>query len=160
MTDHNDYLRISWKEFGISSEDLAKKVDSAGGSFDYIATISRGGFPVATVLSHCLGIPIGAVIRANSYGMSNTRNDGPTLVDIHYITPIIGSMSGLKWLVVDDIIDTGETLKAVATYLRGEKTYAALIAKSVGLENLGEQFPTYYSMLAPQDSWVVFPWEP
>lgn len=76
--------KVNWDEYDKDIRILAKKIKEGGEKFDLILTFSRGGLPIATHLSHLLGIK-------------------HIVVDVYPIMPV-------NILVVDDVSDTGETL--------------------------------------------------
>ena len=68
-------------------------------------------------------------------------------------TPDPSLDQGQGWLVIDDLADTGATLRAVrALYPRAR--FAALYAKPQGRPQLDD-----YVTDVEQDRWLVFPWE-
>lgn len=60
---------------------------------------------------------------------------------------------GENWLVVDDLVDSGETIKAVKQYFP-KAVYVVLIAKPKGL-----MVADHYVQIVEQNIWVAFPWE-
>ena len=139
---------LGWPEYGRLVEKLAKLV-AADGEVDLVIGIARGGVPVAMVVSDRLGAKVD-FINVKSYGGIETRGKPKIL------STITEDIRGEQVLLVDDIVDQGDTMHTVLEYLRtkgpaGVKT-AALFTKPWSSVR-----PDY--SLGVVESWVVFPYE-
>jgi len=97
--------------------DEMKKLIKKCGKFDRIVTMEAMGIPLATSLSLDLGIPF-TIIRKRQYGL-------PGEVSVEQVTGYSKSkmyINGLKKgdtvILVDDVLSTGGTLKAVLYVLK------------------------------------------
>ncbi len=63
------------------------------------------------------------------------------------------AVKGTGWLVVDDLADTGETLRAARTLLPNAH-FVTIYAKPDGLALVD----TFVHQV-PQATWIVFPWD-
>lgn len=144
-----EFRYLSWPEYGNLAEALAEKVRSGGTQFDLVIGIARGGMPVAMVVSDHLGVRID-FINVKSYegiGMRSTPRILSTLTE---------AVKGKSVLVVDDLVDQGDTLKTVEDYLNQQ---GPRLMKSAVL------FKKPWSKVEPDfflevvDKWVVFPFE-
>ena len=91
---------------------LAEKTRKNGFKPDIIVGISRGGWPPARVLSDLLGNPNLANVKAEFYlGVAETKED-PILTQ-----PVSTSVAGKKVLIVDDVADSGKSLKLVKEHI-------------------------------------------
>ncbi len=97
--------------------DEMKKHIKKCGKFDRIVTMEAMGIPLASVLSLELGVPF-TIIRKRQYGL-------PGEVSVEQVTGyskskmyINGLKKGDKVILVDDVLSTGGTLKAVLYVLR------------------------------------------
>jgi adenine phosphoribosyltransferase len=97
--------------------DEMKKHIKKYGTFDRIVTMEAMGIPLATSLSLDLGIPF-TIIRKRQYGL-------PDEVSVEQVTGYSKSkmyVNGLKKgdtvILVDDVLSTGGTLKAVLYVLK------------------------------------------
>ena len=66
--------------------------------------------------------------------------------------PDLGN-DGQGWLFVDEIADSGETIKALRTLFPGAR-FACLTTKDHGKNRCD-----FYAKSYAQDEWIVFPWE-
>jgi adenine phosphoribosyltransferase len=97
--------------------DAMKKEIKKCGKFDRIVTMEAMGIPLASALSLDLGIPF-TIIRKRQYGL-------PGEVSVEQVTGYSKSkmyVNGLKKgdtvILVDDVLSTGGTLKAVLYVLK------------------------------------------
>lgn len=115
--------------------------------------LARGGLPLAVALSNKLELPFMSLHYAAKEG-KGTSAPGYTLNDKN-----LDSLKGKNVLIVDDIADSGLTLKMVSDYLYN-------VVEVEGLQSLtwvyrkGSQVePDYYFQSINHPFWVVFPWE-
>jgi len=98
------------------TDEMKKQIKKCG-KFDRIVTMEAMGIPLATSLSLDLGIPF-TIIRKRQYGL-------PGEVSVEQVTGYSKSkmyINGLKKgdtiILVDDVLSTGGTLKAVLYVLK------------------------------------------
>ncbi len=129
-------------------EALAQRVALAAKAFQptAILAITRGGLVPATMIGHHLNLRRIETICASSYGESH-QQEGLSLG-----TPPTFAATD-RVLIVDDLIDTGHTLAAVAALYPDAKT-------AVLLNKHRTQTADFTGERARADAWVVFPWEP
>jgi xanthine phosphoribosyltransferase len=60
---------------------------------------------------------------------------------------------GAGWIVVEDLVDTGQTIKAVRETLP-KAHYATVYAKPAGRDLIDT-----FIMEVSQDTWILFPWD-
>ena len=115
LTEDGKHLYVSYDEYHNLIEKLAIKIHQSGWQFDTILCLARGGMRPGDILSRIFDKPL-AIMSTSSY-----RADAGTVqgkLDIaHYITTPKGEIAG-KVLLVDDLADSGLTLKAVINQLR------------------------------------------
>ena len=73
--------------------------------------------------------------------------------DIKVLKEASVANNGEGWLIVDDLVDTGETIKAIRSSLPNAH-YATVYAKPSGRE----QVDTFITEVS-QDTWIYFPWD-
>lgn len=123
-----------------------------------IIAVSRGGLIPATILSHKLGLPISHVIHMSSYEGTEQKHT----INDPIITPIgkPQELSGVS-LVVDDIIDSGNTLQAVASLLGVANTMFAAVTSKKHITELPItlQDRVIIGSYVDSEKWIQFPWE-
>jgi len=140
---------VGWTEYGKLVESLAKLVQSAGTRFDLVIGIARGGLPVAMVVSDRLGAKVD-FINVKSYTGLGTRT-APKI-----LTTITEQIRGEQVLLVDDIVDGGDTMRTVTDYL-ATKGPAAVKTAALFTKPWSSLRPDF--SLSVVEGWVVFPYE-
>lgn len=158
MIDANNIIDYNYSEFCDGINTIARAIESSGWTPDYIVGIVRGGLVPAVHLSHKLKIPIVTVAW-------NTRDDTRFGNEHNYWIPE-DLNKGDKILLVDDIVDGGDTIKELLS------DWNSAITGELKLDNL-RIAAMYYNTQQPvkvdfydrtidrsdDDRWVVFPWE-
>ena len=121
---------ISWNEFNDNVEKLVSKIKDV----DYIVGIPRGGLILAVTLSHKLDLKHMTVDHLEK------------LEDLNFL-----NYDRKKILIVDDISDSGQTLKY---YKKAGYTTATLDVRSTTITK-----PDYYVNWIDNADWIVYPWE-
>jgi uncharacterized protein len=128
---------------------LAESVAASGKKFDLVIGIARGGIPVAMVVADLLGISID-FLNVKSYTDVGER------VKPQILTTITEDISGKRVLLVDDLVDGGDTMETVTRYLHSEGPKT--IKTAVLFTKPWSSFKPDYS-LQVVDTWIVFPYE-
>lgn len=136
-------LNLSWQDMHRDACALAVLLRHKG-VFDGIVAIARGGLVPAAILARELDIKLVETVCISSYDL---RSQG----EMEILKTL--AEDGKRWLVVDDLVDSGATAKVVRAMLPGCH-YATLYAKPEGAD-LAD------TSLRPleQHVWLVFPWE-
>jgi len=130
---------------------LARKIVKDGFVPDVVVGVSRGGWVPARVLCDLLSAPVLASVGVEFYTGVGERKDRPRLTQ-----PLSAAVSGKKVLVVDEVADTGKSLKLVTEHVMKEG------AKEVRTVTM---FTKPWSTIKPNyhgketSCWMVFPWE-
>jgi xanthine phosphoribosyltransferase len=141
---------VTWDQFHRDSRALAWRLQGLG-PFDAVVAIARGGLVPATIVARELNIRVVESVAVKSY---DHQNQGEVRV-LKPIAPDIVARcaSGAKILIVDDLVDTGATARAVRDMLPGAH-FATVYAKPKG-RDMVDTFITEVS----QDTWIFFPWD-
>ena len=141
----------SWNQIYGFLLDLANKVRKDGFKPDVIVGVSRGGWPPARVMSDLLENPKLANVTAEFYvGIAETKGKP-------FITqPVSVSVVDKKVLVVDDVADTGESLRLVRAHLE-ERGATEVKIVTIYYKPWSIVIPDYYEK--ETSLWIVFPWE-
>jgi xanthine phosphoribosyltransferase len=142
---------VSWDQFHRDSRALAWRLTGAG-PFEAIVCITRGGLVPAAIVARELGIRLIETVCVTSY---DHTTQGELRV-IKVVAPEIvarGAGEGVSVLIVDDLVDTGQTARLVRAALP-RAHLATVYAKPMG-RPLVDTFITEVS----QDTWIYFPWD-
>ena len=134
---------VSWQELHRDAKALAWRLLEAG-KFKGIVAIARGGLVPAAVVARELDLRMIDTVCVSSY---DYQNQG----EVRILKPIEGDGAGL--LIVDDLVDTGATARAVRDMLP-KAHFATVYAKPAG-RPLIDSYITEVS----QDTWIHFPWD-
>lgn len=146
------YLYLTWMDVQRLSEKLADQIAETGFRPDIIVAVSRGGFDPARILSDELNIRSLASLQVIYYAGVNERNDKP---QVKY--PLNADISGLNVLVVDDVADSGSSLKVVKDYIDNLGPREVRIA-TLHHKPWSTFEPDFFAESA--DKWIIYPWEP
>ena len=140
---------VSWDQFHRDARALAWRLSSAG-PFRAVVAITRGGLVPAAIVARELGIRVIETVGVASY---DYEKQGEISV-LKMIAPdIVGKDQGKGVLIVDDLVDTGNTAKVVREMLP-KAHFATVYAKPQG-RPLVDSFITEVS----QDTWIYLPWD-
>jgi hypoxanthine phosphoribosyltransferase len=151
MTARIHYEVLKWSQIYDMLLSQATKICSSGFRPSLIIGVSRGGWLPARILSDLLENPNLANVRAESYvGINETKNE-PCLTQ-----SLSMDVAGKTALVVDEVADSGKSIKLVVNHVRElgatEVRTATLVYKRCCALK-----PNYFEKVT--DRWVVFPWE-
>jgi hypoxanthine phosphoribosyltransferase len=144
-----NFRYISWSEYGNLAEALAEKVRANGKHYDLVVGIARGGIPVAMVVSDHLNVKIDFV-NVKSYNDIGKRT-APKI-----LSTLTEGIQGKDILLVDDLVDQGDTMAFMTRYL-GEQKPNSLETAVMFKKPWSKTEPDYY--LENVSEWIVFPFE-
>jgi uncharacterized protein len=146
--------RATWADVEAWADQVAGKVRLAGRRPDAIVGLTRGGWVPARLLSDRLGVPRLVSLRVQHWGVTATRDGQARLTEA-----LSGPVKGDAVLVVDDITDTGESLRLASEHVRQAGPSSVETAALVHIAH-SKFVPTYHGEELPRDAWVwiVFPW--
>jgi hypothetical protein len=145
------YEYISWDDLGQEMFHLAQKILAKAERYDRIVALAKGGVTFARALADHLNIKEISSIQIEFYsGIGQTKK-----------TPVITqtlpvSIRDNNILIVDDIVDSGETMQLATDYLRyhGIKNVATCTLISKPWSKYQVDFYVH-----PSEAWVIFPYE-
>ena len=146
MTDQRTKsFPVSWEELHRTSKALAWRLLELG-PFKGLIAVTRGGLVPAAIVARELEVRLIDTVCISSYHGSQRGK-----LDVLKSSVTAGDGNG--WLIVDDLVDTGETAKALRG-LMPKAHFATVYAKPAG-RPLVDTFVTEVS----QDTWIFFPWD-
>jgi hypoxanthine phosphoribosyltransferase len=142
---------LDWSTYGTAVRELSQIVADDGFRPEMILSIARGGLFVAGSMGYALSIKNIYVMNVEYYTGVDERLPVPVMLP-PYVDFV--DMEGAKVLIVDDVADTGHTLKMVHDFCVervGEVRSAVLYEKSHSLVNCEYVWKK-------TDQWINFPW--
>jgi len=141
----------TWDQIYEMLLDLADKIRRDSFYPDVIVGISRGGWPPARVMSDLLEKPELANVRVEFYiGIAEMKSE-PVITQ-----PVSAPVKDKNVLIMDDVADTGKSLKLVESHVKEQGAKGVKIA-TIYYKPWSEVVPDYYEKETTR--WVVFPWE-
>ena len=143
---------ISWMEAWSLSKVTARKIIQSGYKPDVIIGLTRGGWVPAMNLSDLLGVKDLLALKVEHWGITATKSEKAELK-----TPLTTDFTGRNILLVDDLTDTGDSMKISVEHIRslnprGIKT-ASLLHKTQSIYK-----PDYYAREVREWVWIILPW--
>jgi len=150
-------LWVSWDEYHRLIERLTLAIYQSGWQFDLILCLARGGMRVGDVISRIYDLPLG-VLAASSYRAAFGTQQGE--LDIApFITLTRGPLAG-RVLLVDDMIDTGQTFARVhAHLLRQFPAITELRSAVLWCKGHATVTPDYCVQTLASNPWIHQPFE-
>jgi len=145
-----ELLVLTWDDLFWDVYELARIIEKSGYKADLLVVIARGGWVVGRILSDLLSLKSVAGITIKSYEGINVKKTPKVTQGIDT------SLKGKSVLLVDDIVDSGETLETALRYLRTKEI--SIVKSAVPyVKPKASIKPDYYVKII--DKWVVFPYE-
>jgi xanthine phosphoribosyltransferase len=142
---------VSWDQLHRDARALAWRL-SGEGHWEAIVSVTRGGLVPAAIVARELGIRTIETVCVASYDYKN-QGEIQVLKGVADSVANVAGGNGRGVLIVDDLVDTGKTMKIVREVLP-QAHVATVYAKPLG-RPLVDTFITEVS----QDTWIFFPWD-
>ena len=130
----------TWQEIELLVEGLAHTIQISGKRYDVILAITNGGIIPARLIARELDI--------NHVQFIPIRNK-----QLH-IEEMLPLLKGTKYLVIDDIYDTGDTYNKVYSVIREFDCDFAFLMTRYKHSNAA-----LVAKVLNHEKWIVFPWE-
>jgi len=141
----------SWEQIYEMLLNLADKIRKDQFKSDIIVGVSRGGLAPGRIMSDLLENPHIANVKTEFYkGVAETKGE-PIITQ-----PVSMPVKGKKLLVVDDVADTGRSLRKVQLHLLEQGATDVRIA-TIYYKPWSVTLPNYYEKETRK--WIIFPWE-
>ena len=144
---YNRMFPVSWTELHRDARALAWRLADLG-PFKGLVAVTRGGLVPAAIIARELNLRLIDTICCSTYD----RMERGAKVEL-----LKGSQAeqeqGAGWLIVDDLVDTGVTARAVRALLP-KAHFATVYAKPAGRPTVDS-----YVTEVSQDTWILFPWD-
>lgn len=150
-TECFECIVMDWNYFYRLAKTVGDKINNSNYKPDVIVGLARGGWVLARVLCDFIGVKDLVSLKVEHWGVTATP-DGTAKIR----NELNVDLKGKKVLVVDDITDTGESMRVAVDYI---KSLGPAEVKTASLQHLtcakfksdyvGEELPWF---------WVIFPW--
>ncbi len=142
---------VSWDETYRLAKTLALKIKKSGFKPDLIIGIARGGLVPARVVCDFLLQKDLAAIKVEHWGIAATLGKA----EIKFPLPI--DISGKKVLIVDDVVDTGDTFTVTMDYVTG-KNPSDVKSAVLHYKTRSTFVPDYWAEMQDEWKWIIYPW--
>lgn len=139
---------VSWDQFHRDSKALASRLHEKKKTWKGIIAITRGGMIPAGIIARELDIKLVDTFGISSYADKKQRK---AAVIKDFNVELVGN--GKDWLVIDELVDTGNTARIIRDRLP-QAHIAAIYAKPAA-----EPMVNTYVTQVSQDTWIYFPWD-
>jgi xanthine phosphoribosyltransferase len=147
---YRNEIVISWPELHRDARYLSHVLHQLG-DWKRIVAITRGGLVPAALVARELEIRLIDTVCVVSYGSAEEGGAEWSQGELKWLKRIEGDGQG--WLLIDDLVDTGRTAKAVREMLP-KAHFATLYAKPLG-RPIVDTFVKEFK----QEKWIYFPWD-
>jgi len=145
---------VSWEEIVEWSRSLAKIIKTSGFKPDVIVAIARGGYVPARLLCDFLGVE-NLLSLQSQHWTEAAKVAERALIKFRYVV----DLSGMKVLIVDDIVDTGESLILARDFIKNEwRPEEVRIATLQWISPVAKLKPDYYLIEVKEWIWFQYPW--
>ncbi|MCC6047455.1 MAG: phosphoribosyltransferase [Desulfurococcaceae archaeon] len=145
---------VTWDDIVNWSQGLANVIKKAGYRPDIIIAVSRGGYVPARLL--CDFLLVENLISLQSQHWTEAAKVAEKAI-IKF--PYRVDLSGLRALLVDDIVDTGDTLILARDFIISEWKPAELkIAALQWISPVAKIKPDFYYIEVKEWVWFQYPW--
>ncbi|MDJ0520995.1 MAG: phosphoribosyltransferase family protein [Planctomycetota bacterium] len=162
---------LAWNDVEACADLLAEHLPAACGEpeFDRIIGVARGGLVPAVLVAAKLRVKRVESVQVRYYD-GDRRLDAPVMLG-SAPTPYGPSGNPAKTLIVDELVDSGETMRHLSTIFP-DAQLATLIARQRGEapaarsgllpwindpEGAADR-PVWVARAVPTEQWILFPW--
>lgn len=131
---------------------VSKQITDSAEKFDIVVGIARGGLPPARMICDFLNIKILTSVQIKHYKSGGEKMDKVDIID-----PVDIDLKGKNVLLVDDVNDSGETLKAAYEHI---SSLESRLVKAVVLHEKEDTiFKAHYTGTNITEwKWLIYQW--
>ena len=142
-TRYEKCFPVSWEQLHRDGRALAWRLLNTN-NWTGIVAITRGGLVPAAIIARELEIRLIETVCLSSYDWQQ-QGEPEVLKSLGH--------QGKDWLLIDDLVDTGQTARIVRDMLP-QAFFATVYAKPAG-----RPIVDCYVTEVSQDTWILFPWD-
>lgn len=149
--DGQEYITPSWEDMGKLSFALAKSILNKNVKIDRLVALAKGGVTWSGTLLDYLNLDKISVFQIKFYTDIYKKDHRPIIVQS---LPV--QVENENILLVDDVVDSGETIQVAKSYLAmcGAKT---ITTASLFIKPWSKTKPDFYA--ESTKAWIIFPHE-
>jgi hypoxanthine phosphoribosyltransferase len=142
----------NWNDIERLCRELARKIKASDFKVDAIVAIARGGWVPARILADLLGVRELHSVKTEHWGIVATVTGKATITQ-----PLNTRLDGKNVLIVDDVVDTGETMNIVKDHVLslGAKEVRTAV---LDYKKTSSFVPDYFGSEMESWKWIVYPW--
>lgn len=146
-------LTVTWAEYHQLIEKLAILIHRSGWHFNGIVCLARGGLRVGDILSRIFHCPL-AILATSSY---QGQQQGKLKI-AHSLTMTTDKLPD-RILLVDDLVDSGETLRQTIDWLYEHHEVQTIKTAVLWYKDRSKFSPDYVAEYLPGNIWIEQPFE-
>lgn len=143
---------ITWGEAVRMSRQLANTILTSGYKPHIIIAIGRGGYVPARIVCDYLLFRDLTSIKIEHWGVAATLDR-----EAHIRFGLSTDIAGLDVLLVDDVTDTGDTLRSALDYLERQNP-AEVRTAVLQHKTCSSYIPDFYVHRIVKWRWIIYPW--
>ncbi len=145
---------VSWEEVVEWTRLLAEKIKGSGYKPNIIIAVARGGYVPARLLCDFLGVDNLVSIQSQHWTEAAKMAE-KAIIKFQYRI----DLAGYKAILVDDIVDTGESVRLAKEFIEKEWHPAELrTAAMQWISSVAKIKPDYYAVEVKEWIWFQYPW--
>jgi hypoxanthine phosphoribosyltransferase len=145
---------VSWDEIVEWSRGLSETIKKSGWLPDVVVAVSRGGFVPARLICDFLDISDLLSIQSQHWVEAAKAAEKAILKYPYHL-----DLSDKNVLIVDDIVDTGDTLALAKEFIEKEwKPKSVRTATLQWISSVAKFKPDYYYIEVKEWTWFQYPW--
>jgi len=145
------YRELTWGDITSAVSHVVDTITSSGYEVEVVVGILRGGVIPAVLIADKLDVKDVGTMDIKFYQAPGVTGKEPYLRQ-----PLTLPIHGRSVLVVDDISDTGLTLKVALDVVRHHAPRSVRTA-TLYVKPWTKLVPDYYAVVT--EEWIVFPWD-
>ncbi|MFX1565528.1 MAG: phosphoribosyltransferase [Promethearchaeota archaeon] len=146
-----EYKYVDWNQVYELCLQLYQQVRKAGFSPDLVVGVARGGWVPARIIADFFITQQTANVKVEFYQDLFETEEHASITQ-----PVSGEPRWKNVLVVDDIADSGESLKITVEHIERHKV-SRLQTACLHVKPWTDPVPNFY--VKKTDVWVIYPWE-
>lgn len=145
---------ISWKKIENLTDKIVEEIRENNKKYDWIISIQRGGLIPGVLISQKLGVK--HAVASISHYIGKEKHEIKDL----YISMVGDIFPKDHILIIDDIADSGDSIKEAIKIVKKEEP----LIKNIDTATLYYKphsmvKPTFYGKEIKNNIWAIFPWE-